>query len=400
MIKIALLGSTGSIGVQTLEIVARHRDEFEIVSLAAGGNVRAFFQQAETFRPRVATLARDRDDIACPAVKKDENGFYYDYGDATRCALYFGEDAYLEAIIREADVVVVALVGFIGVRAVLKAARMKKKIALANKESLVVGGSLVIPAVEKAGVELAPIDSEHSAIWQALGFDRHAPYEKIILTASGGAFRDKSAEELRSVTAEEALQHPNWNMGGRITVDCATMVNKAFEVMEAMWLYGAKAEQVEAVIHPQSIIHSMVEMKDGAVIAQLGVPTMEVPIQLALTAPRRLGTSAKKLDFKSIGALTFQPVNREKYPCFFIALKSMGMGDNYPCALNAADEVAVAAFLKGELCFTDIAQVLEKTLQRTERVVIDGEETLVGEDKKARKLAKEIIAELNGKPTA
>ena len=399
MIKIALLGSTGSIGVQTLNIALRHRGEFEIVSLAAGGNARAFFEQIEMFRPRTAALARGAAGI-CPAVKRGEGGFYYDYGNGERCALFFGEDAYLQAIVEEADVVVVALVGFIGVRAVLEAIRKKKKIALANKESLVVGGSLVIPAAKAAGVEIAPIDSEHSAIWQALGFDRGAEYEKIILTASGGAFRDKSAAELENVTAAEALRHPNWNMGGRITVDCATMVNKAFEVMEAMWLYGAKAEQVEVVVHPQSVIHSMVEMKDGAVLAQLGAPSMEVPIQLALTAPRRLDTACRKLDFQTLGALTFQPVEREKYPCFYIALESMKMGDNYPCALNAADEVAVGEFLGGNIRFTDIARVLEKTLERTARVAVDGEETLVREDKKARALAKEIISEMNGTSTA
>ncbi|PWM72236.1 MAG: 1-deoxy-D-xylulose-5-phosphate reductoisomerase [Bacillota bacterium] len=400
MIKIALLGSTGSIGVQTLNIVLRHRDEFEIVSLAAGGNARAFFEQIETFRPRVATLARAAEEISHPAVKRGEGGFYYDYGGGERCALFFGKEAYLQAVVAEADVVEVALVGFIGVRAVLKAARMKKKIALANKESLVVGGALVIPAVEKAGVELAPIDSEHSAVWQALGFDRGAEYEKIILTASGGAFRDRSAEELETVTSAEALKHPNWDMGGRITVDCATMVNKAFEVMEAMWLYDAKAEQVEVVVHPQSVIHSMVQFKDGAVLAQLGVPSMEVPIQLALTAPKRLDAACAKLDFKTLGALTFQPVDREKYPCFYIALKSMALGDNYPCALNAADEIAVGEFLRGNIRFTDIARVLENTLRRTARVAIDGEETLVREDEKARALAKKIISELNGTSTA
>ena len=398
MIRIALLGSTGSIGTQTLNVVERHKERFEIVSLAAGGNARAFFEQIEKFRPRTAALARAEN--LPDRVKFTANGAIYERRDGGATRIFLGEEAYLDAICAEADVVVVALVGFIGVRAALKAARMGKKIALANKESLVAGGALVMAEAERQGAEIAPIDSEHSAIWQALGFDRKAAYKKIILTASGGALRDKKAEELAFVTAEDALRHPNWKMGGRITVDSATMVNKAFEVMEAAWLYGAKKEQIEVVIHPQSVVHSMVEFADGAVLAQLGVPSMEVPIQLALTAPERLETSAARLDFASLGALTFAPVEREKYPCFFIALRSMELGDNYPCALNAADEVAVQAFLEGKIGFPDIARVLRQTLAQTERVHIADEQTLVGEDKKARALAHRLISEGNGTFTA
>lgn len=394
MIKIALLGSTGSIGVQTLEVAARHKERFEIVSLAAGKNVRAFFNQLEKFAPAVGTLS------AAPETEKekifsDGEGTYYRTASGKKCRLYFGEDAFLRAIVEEADVVVVALVGFVGVKAVLKAAEAGKKIALANKESLVVGGELVMRAVEKAGVELAPVDSEHSAIWQALGMDRHAPYKKIILTASGGAFRDKTAKELESVTAEQALKHPNWNMGGRITVDCATMVNKGFEVIEAMRLYGAKAEQVEVVIHPQSVIHSMVEFEDNAVLAQLSYPTMELPIQLALCG-ERLNTACEPLDFVKLGALTFLPVDEEKYPCFYLTLESMRMGDNYPCALNAADEVAVAAFLQGKIRFTDIAKVLKNVLDKTSRAKISSLSDLVREDALARRLAEKAVTEIHG----
>ncbi len=394
MIKIALLGSTGSIGVQTLEVAARHKERFEIVSLAAGKNVRAFFNQLEKFAPAVGTLS------AAPETEKekifsDGEGAYYRTASGKKCRLYFGEDAFLRAIVEEADVVVVALVGFVGVKAVLKAAEAGKKIALANKESLVVGGELVMRAVEKAGVELAPVDSEHSAIWQALGMDRHAPYKKIILTASGGAFRDKTAKELESVTAEQALKHPNWNMGGRITVDCATMVNKGFEVIEAMRLYGAKAEQVEVVIHPQSVIHSMVEFEDNAVLAQLSYPTMELPIQLALCG-ERLNTACEPLDFVKLGALTFLPVDEEKYPCFYLTLESMRMGDNYPCALNAADEVAVAAFLQGKIRFTDIAKVLKNVLDKTSRAKISSLSDLVREDALARRLAEKAVTEIHG----
>lgn len=397
MIKIALLGSTGSIGVQTLEVAARHRDRFEIASLAAGKNVRAFFKQIDRFAPSVAALSVFPEEMK-DRVFYDGEGAYTQAG-GKKCRLYFGEDAFLSAVVGEADVVVVALVGFIGVKAVLKAAEAGKKIALANKESLVVGGELVMNAVESAGVELAPVDSEHSAIWQALGCDRRAPFKKIVLTASGGAFRDKSAEELKSVTAAEALKHPNWDMGGRISIDCATMVNKGFEVAEAMRLYGASAEQIEVVVHPQSIIHSMVEFEDNAVLAQLSYPTMEIPIQLAI-AGERLQTACPPLDFVKLGKLTFLPVDREKYPCFYLTLESIKRGDNYPCALNAADEVAVSAFLKGNIGFTDITKVLEGVLARTARAEISSLDDLVREDAKARSLAGKIITEINGTLTA
>ena len=394
MIKIALLGSTGSIGVQTLEVAARHSERFEIVSLAAGKNVRAFFNQLEKFSPDVATLSAFPEE-GREKISTDEDGAFYLTASGKKCRLYFGEDAFLKAIVKEADVVVVALVGFIGVKAVLKAAEAGKKIALANKESLVVGGELVMNAVEKAGVELAPVDSEHSAIWQALGMNRRAPYKKIILTASGGAFRDKKAEELKDVTAAEALKHPNWNMGGRITVDCATMVNKGFEVIEAMRLYGAKAEQIEVVIHPQSIIHSMVEFEDNAVLAQLSYPTMELPIQLALCG-ERLSAACNPLDFVQLKSLTFLPVDRQKYPCFFLTVDSVRMGDNYPCALNAADAVAVAAFLRGDIRFTDIARVLRGVLDKTSRAKITSLGDLEREDARARALAEKIITEIHG----
>lgn len=380
MINIALIGSTGSIGVQTLDVAARYPDKFRVVSLAAGANTRAFFNQVEKFKPSVATLAAP--------IPED---FKLSHGE-TR--FFSGEEAYLNAVTDNADIAVVALVGFIGVKAVLKAIEKGKNVALANKESLVAGGALVMKAAAEKGVKIFPIDSEHSAVWQSLGFDTEKPYKKIILTASGGAFRDKPLSELENLTAEEALKHPNWNMGKKITVDCATMVNKGFEVIEAMWLFGAPLEKIEVVIHRESIIHSMVEYDDNAVIAQLGAPSMEIPIQLAISG-ERLPVKTPPLDFAAIGNLTFGKVDEKRYPCFYLALECAKKGANYPCALNAANEIAVNAFLDGKIKFTDIYTVIYKTVRATEKREITSLALLEAEDCTARKTALKIIGELN-----
>ncbi len=347
MKKIALIGSTGSIGKQTLNVCRRHPDKFKIVSLAAGHNVGEFFAQVNEFKPKVATISTNID------KDKRVDGVQYS----------FGENAFTDAIISEADIVVIALVGFKGIIAVLDAIDKGKNIALANKESLVVGGELVMQKATEKGVKITPIDSEHSAVWQALNFDFNADFSKIILTASGGAFRDLSFDQLKTVTAKEALKHPNWDMGAKITIDCATLVNKAFEVIEAKWLYNTTFDKIDVIIHRESIIHSMVEFNDGAVIAQLSYPSMELPIALALSYPERIKSNVKSLDFASLKNLSFESVDKTKYPCFDLILQSAKTGGAYPSVANGANEECVRLFLEGKISYLDIYKGIYGALQ-------------------------------------
>lgn len=349
MKKIALIGSTGSIGKQTLSVVERNPEKFQIVSLAGGYNAPEFLEQVNKFKPMVATLAVEPD---FSTYKKVE-GVQYS----------FGENAFTDAIIDEADVVVVALVGFKGLIAVLDAIKKGKDIALANKESLVVGGGLVMEEAKKKGIKISPIDSEHSAVWQALGFDFNADFKRIILTASGGAFRDYTEEQLKTVTAKGALNHPNWNMGAKITVDCATLVNKAFEVVEAKWLYGTTFNKIDVIIHRESIIHSMVEFNDGAVIAQLSYPSMELPISLALSYPERFDCGIKSLDFASLKSLSFEEVDHKRFPCFNLVLQAAKEGGVYPAVANGANEEAVRLFLDGRIGYNDIYKSIYGAMQ-------------------------------------
>ncbi len=348
MKKIALIGSTGSIGKQTLSVVRRYPDKFKIVSLAAGSNAGEFLAQVEEFKPTVATLAT-KSEFLPEKIKGTE--------------FFFGEDAFKNAIVDEADVVVVALVGFKGIIAVLDAIEKGKDIALANKESLVVGGALVMEKAREKGVRIMPVDSEHSAIWQALGFDFSTPFSRIILTASGGAFRDFSEKELEAVKAKQALFHPNWNMGAKITVDCATLVNKAFEVIEAKWLYNTSFDKIDVIIHKESIIHSMVEFSDGAILAQMSYPTMELPIQLALTYPNRLETGIKPLDFSALKKLSFEEIDHKRFPCFNLVLDVAKEGGTILAVLNAANEIAVDLFLKDRISYKDIYKAIYGAVQ-------------------------------------
>lgn len=346
MKNIALIGSTGSIGRQTLNVVRRHPDKFNIVSLAAGNNSRLFAEQVKEFHPLTATACFAPEGELVPGVE-----------------YYFGEEAFINAVTEKADIVVVALVGFKGVAAVLKAVEMKKDIALANKESLVAGGSLVTWLAQKNGVKIIPVDSEHSAIFQALGFDMKKSFRRIILTASGGAFRDMGEKELKKVTAADALKHPNWNMGAKITVDCATLVNKAFEVIEAKWLYNTDFDKIDVIIHRESIIHSMVEFNDGSVIAQLSYPSMEIPITLALTYPERIETGVKSLDFKALGALTFEEPDKKRFPCMDLVIAAAKKGGLYPAVANGANESAVRLFLQEKIGFGDIYAAISGALE-------------------------------------
>lgn len=347
MKKIALIGSTGSIGRQTIRVVERYPDRFRVVAMAANANEELFGEQVAALRPEYAALRREGRELSAPRGVRFRRG----------------EGAFAEACgYAAADVVVVAVTGFAGLKATLCAIEAGKDVALANKESLVVGGDLVMRRAREKGVRILPVDSEHSAIWQCLQFDRTAPYRRILLTASGGALRDVPKDRLAQVTAREALAHPNWKMGAKITVDCATMLNKGYEVMEAMHLYGASLAQIEVLIHRESIVHSMVEWEDGAVLAQMGVPSMELPIQLALTYPQRLDCGLPRVDFTALGALHFEAVEEDRYPCFVLAKECARRGGAAPCVLNAAGEVAVDAFLRGQIKYPQIAEIIEKAL--------------------------------------
>lgn len=346
MKNIALIGCTGSIGRQAIKVAARYPDKFRIVAMAANTGGEVFVRQAAEVRPAFAALRQEGEAVPVPA--------------GTRFAR--GESAFEEACsYADADVVLVAVTGFAGLKAALLAIGAGKDVALANKESLVAGGDLVMRLAAEKGVNVLPVDSEHSAVWQCLHFDRKAPFSRILLTASGGALRDVPLAELPSVTAAQALAHPNWDMGAKITIDCATMLNKGFEVIEAMHLYGAALSQIKVLIHRESVVHSLVEFADGAALAQLGVPSMELPIQLALTYPERL-PCCPPADLAAVGALHFSEVERGRYPCFFLALESAEKGGAYPCILNAAGEVAVGAFLKGQIKYTQIAEIIEGAL--------------------------------------
>ena len=370
MKKIALIGSTGSVGRQVLEVI-RGNAEFEIETLTCHTNTALLEQQIKEFRPR--------------AVCVTGSGFSSVMGEK----VFTGKNALVEAVTDETDLVFVAVTGFAGLKIVLRAIETGKNVALANKEALVCGGELVTKLAAEKGVEIIPVDSEHSALWQALNFKKTG-YKKLILTASGGPFRTANLREMRHFTAADALRHPNWKMGRKITVDCATMLNKGFEVIEAHHLFGAPADKIEVVVHPQSIIHSMVEFDDNSVMAELSYPDMSQPIQLALTYPEKLPSPLPSLDFAKIGKLEFFPLDREKFPCFGIALNSLEAGDNYPCAMNAASEVAVNAFLCGKIPFTSIAEVIGRVTERAERLPLSVENLEVT-DALARKAAEEEI---------
>lgn len=371
MKKIALIGSTGSIGRQVLSVVRRHPDKFEIVSLSAGANKDLFLQQVAEFKPKVATLG---------------NGDGIEKIDGVKYA--FGENAFTESIIEEADVVVVALVGFKGLIAVLDSIKKGKNIALANKESLVVGGEIVMRLAKEKGVSIVPIDSEHSAIWQALSFDFNKPFNKIILTASGGAFRDYDKDALKNATAKDALKHPNWDMGAKITIDCATLVNKGFEVIEAKWLYNTSFDKIDVIIHRESIIHSMVEFIDGSTIAQMSYPTMELPIQLALTYPERYACAKDGVDFATLKSLTFEKPDYDRFPCLNLVVESGKKGGLYPAVVNGANEECVRLFLEGKIGFNGIYEGIFDALEKFTGGHVEGFESLCDADKFARDTVK------------
>ena len=352
MKKIAILGSTGSIGTQTLNVVRRHGDLFAVEVLCAGANAELLIAQALEFNPNAVVIAAES---KYEQVRKALA--------ATDIKVFAGEAAIEDLMTMDSiDIVVAAIVGFAGLRPTLKALECGKPVALANKETMVVAGSIVTAAAMRHKVPILPVDSEHSAIFQCL-VGECSPVDKILLTASGGPFRGYSRERLATVTVEQALHHPNWSMGRKVTVDSATLMNKGLEVIEARWLFGVDANDIEVVVHPQSVVHSMVQFSDGSIKAQLGVPTMETPIQYALTFPERVESHLPRLDFADYPSLTFEKPDRSAFRCLDLAYRAIAQGGNMPCVMNAANEVAVQRFLGGEIGFLDIADVVEHAMQ-------------------------------------
>ncbi|WP_307555428.1 1-deoxy-D-xylulose-5-phosphate reductoisomerase [Paenibacillus sp. V4I5] len=355
MKRIAILGSTGSIGTQTLDIAQHAPDKFQIEALSGGYNSQLLIEQVKKFRPKVVSVATKE---LADEVSKNVS---------SSTKVLYGEEGLMEvAASTDADLVVTALVGSQGLKPTMAAIEAGKHIGLANKETLVSAGHIVKDAIRRKGVSLLPIDSEHSAIFQCLNGENRSQIAKITLTASGGSFRDRSREELEGVTVEQALQHPNWSMGAKITIDSATMVNKGLEVIEAHWLFDLSYDEIDVLIHPESVIHSYVEFVDNSVIAQLGNPDMRVPIQYALTYPDRYPTPTHRLDLAAIGKLHFREMDYNRYPCLRMAFESGKQGGTTPTVYNAANEIAVARFLKGEITFLQIEQIIEAVLQKHE----------------------------------
>ena len=388
MKQLAILGSTGSIGRQCLTVVDALAPRFGVVALAAGGNLDELIGQIERYQPELVSVG-DANKADTLSARLRENGI------AKLPAIHHGAEGMLAVGTHsQVEIVVSAAVGVVGLAATYEAVKLGKSVALSNKEVLVAAGELVMAAAHKAGKELLPVDSEHNAVHQCLRGGAHGEVRRLVLTASGGPFRKTPIKELQNVSVEQALAHPNWKMGNRITVDSATMMNKGFEIIEARWLFDMKPAQVEVVIHPQSTIHSMVEYVDGSVLAQLGATDMRMPIQYALTYPERVASNQLDLDWAKLKRLDFEKVSTRRYPCLRLAREAMKKGGVWPCALNAADEVAVAAFLHRQIPFLGIAEVVEAVLSRTVRVRIEKMDDVLAADAEARRIAKEEVTRL------
>ncbi len=379
--KIAILGSTGSIGTQALEVIAAHPDDLQVEVLTAQNNAPLLIEQAKKFNPNVVVIGNE---ALYPQVK--------DALLPLNIKVYAGEKALASVVEMDSiDLVLTALVGYSGLKPTINAIQAGKNIALANKETLVVAGELITKLAREKGINIYPVDSEHSAIFQCIVGEFHNKIEKIILTASGGPFRGRKIEELRSVTKAQALKHPNWTMGAKVTIDSATLMNKGLEVIEAKWLFGLKAEQVDVVVHPQSIIHSMVQFEDGSIKAQMGLPDMRLPIQFALTYPERLKSDFPRFDFTNYPALTFEKPDTETFRNLALAFEALNKGGNMPCVLNAANEVAVDAFLKDRIGFLEMSELVERCLGKMDYIANPKYEDYVHTDCETRIKALEMI---------
>ena len=379
--QLAILGSTGSIGTQALEVVSEHSDLFEVYALTANNQVDLLINQARKYMPEVVVIANER---KYPELKEALEDL--------PIKVWAGADAIAQMVQSEPiDMVLTAMVGYSGLRPTISAIKAGKAIALANKETLVVAGELIMKLAAEHKVPILPVDSEHSAIFQCLTGAYDNPIEKILLTASGGPFRTKSLEELSTVTKAQALRHPNWTMGAKITIDSASMMNKGFEMIEAKWLFDVTPDQVQVVVHPQSVIHSMVQFEDGAVIAQLGIPDMKLPIAYAFSFPTRMRSMAPRLDFNQYSTLTFEEPDMERFRNLAFAFEAARQGGNMPCILNAANEVVVAAFPQDRIGFSQMSDVIEQTMRKASFIVNPSYEDYVATDTEARRLAAELF---------
>ena len=379
--NIAILGSTGSIGRQTVDIICEYPDRFQAYLLTANSSVDLLVEQAKRLKPKYVIIANEAHYSAlCEALK--------DFPTEVKA----GMNAIVEAMADEnIDTVVTAMVGYAGLAPTINAIKHNKTIALANKETLVVAGALINELLSHSQSKLYPVDSEHGAIWQCLAGEKHSDIYKLILTASGGPFRTKTIEQLAHVTKADALKHPNWNMGAKITIDSATMMNKGFEVMEAKWLFDVDLDKIEVVVHPQSIVHSMIEFVDGSVKAQLGLPDMRIPIRYALGYPQRLYSDAQRMHVSDYRNLTFEEPDLKKFPMLGLAYEASRAGGNVPCVLNAANEIAVAAFLHDKIGYNDIAETVIKTMQWAPYVAKPTYDDYVNTNIEARSYAETLI---------
>ena len=383
MKRLAVLGSTGSIGVNTLDIAGKFPNEFKVVALSAGTNLPLLRQQIERFKPQVVSVLNE---ALCNTLKEDLP--------PGNIEVLFGVEGLIQiASLPEVDLVISALVGAAGLIPTISAIKAKKAVALANKESLVMAGQIMVEEARKNGVTILPVDSEHSAIFQSLAGHAKEEVKRIILTASGGPFLNLSYERMKKVTAKEALQHPRWDMGKKITIDSASLMNKGLEVIEARWLFDLSMEQIDVQIHPQSVIHSMVEYIDGSIIAQMGITDMRIPISYALSYPKRLMLDLPALDLYPLDGLTFFPPDTERFPCLRLAYRAIEMGGTMPAVLNAANEMAVNTFLEKSIGFTTIPEVVEKVMEAHEVKSLTTLDDALRADQWAREKTKQVIEE-------
>lgn len=382
--KIAILGSTGSIGTQTLEVVAAYPERYEVYALCAHRSIDKLIEQARTFHPEVVCIA---DETLYPALCEALSDL--------EIKVWAGEDAIAQMVTMPSiDVVVAAMVGYAGLRPTIEAIKAGKTIALANKETLVVAGEIICALAQQYHAPILPVDSEHSAIFQSLVGEDHSEIEKILLTASGGPFRTYTLDQMRQVTAAEALKHPNWEMGAKITIDSSSMMNKGFEVIEAKWLFGVPVDKIEVLVHPQSIVHSAVQFTDGAIKAQLGAPDMRLPIQYALSFPERLASDFPRVDWTQMTQLTFEQPDLQRFPNLQLAYEAMRRAGTVPCVLNAANEVVNLAFRQNKCGFLQMSEIIAEAMDKTSFIASPTYEDYVAIDKEARIKAQELLGNI------
>jgi 1-deoxy-D-xylulose-5-phosphate reductoisomerase len=386
MKKIVILGSTGSIGVTALRVIRQNPEKYKVVGLTAGRNVRLLLRQIAEFKPKAVAVLQEKDKEWLKSEVQDQF-----------IEVYSGEEGFVKvATIAESDIVISSIMGAAGLIPTFSAIKAGKDIALANKETMVMAGPIVVEEVKKRGVFIIPVDSEHSAIFQSIQGHPKDDIKRVILTASGGPFKDASLEEMANVTPEQALKHPNWKMGKKITIDSATMMNKGLEVIEARWLFDIPVDKIDILVHPQSIVHSMVEYKDGSIIAQLGVPDMSIPISYALSYPHHIENDLPSLELDKIKVLSFEKPDLKRFKCIRLAYEAIKIGGSMPAVMNGANEVAVEAFLRKEIGFLDIPDIIERVMSVHEPFPVDSIASVMEADRWARQKAEDIIKSIQG----